>query len=442
MLERNDAGNRQVVHFGHDAYMFPRQKGYFYNNTVVSYRSGVTTLVMENGDTTSVFDCRNNIIYVTAAGTNLEISNDSDGVVNLRNCWMKTGWVPSGSGGGTVNNLGGVVTGSSPGFVNEGGQDFHLSSSSTCINAGTSQHADCASYPVNSSMSNTRASRRGPPAAQSTSAPSSTTAASADLVITTTSLPNGQIGVAYSQTLAATGGATPYTWSVYSGSLPPGLTLGSSTGVISGTPTTSGTSNFTVRVTDSQGTPDTDDQALSITRPADLTITTTSLNDGQVGVAYSQTLAASGGTTPYSWSVSAGSLPAGLSMSTGGVISGTPTATGTANFTARVADSQSPADSATKALSIRIYNDLNITTTSLPAGTVGAAYSQTLAVTGGLSPYTWSPLQRVAPRGPLLKLRRRHQRHAYDRADGQLHRPLRRRRVPFRQRQPGALHNR
>ena len=63
----------------------------------------------------------------------------------------------------------------------------------------------------------------------------------ATLTITTTSLPNGTVGTAYSQTLAATGGATPYTWSVYSGSLPAGLSLGSSTGTISGTPTTAQT---------------------------------------------------------------------------------------------------------------------------------------------------------------------------------------------------------
>ena len=86
----------------------------------------------------------------------------------------------------------------------------------------------------------------------------------ADLVITTSSLPNGAVSTAYSQTVQATGGATPYSWSVVSGSLPAGLSLGSSSGTISGTPTASGTSNFTVRVTDSQGTPDTDDQALSI----------------------------------------------------------------------------------------------------------------------------------------------------------------------------------
>ena len=92
-----------------------------------------------------------------------------------------------------------------------------------------------------------------------------------DLQVTTTSLPDGAVGSAYSQTLAATGGLDAlHVVSSVSGSLPTGLTLGSSTGIISGTPTAANTYNFTVRCTDSQGTPDTDDQALSIavTAPA------------------------------------------------------------------------------------------------------------------------------------------------------------------------------
>jgi len=175
----------------------------------------------------------------------------------------------------------------------------------------------------------------------------SITVAPEDLVITTTSLPDGQVGVAYSQTLAATGGVTPYSWAVVSGSLPAGLSLNSSTGEISGTPTTAETANFTVEVTDSDTPASTDQQALSITvAPEDLVITTT---------AYSQTLAATGGVTPYSWSIISGALPAGLSLnSSTGEISGTPTTAETANFTVEVTDSQGTPDSDTKALSITI----------------------------------------------------------------------------------------
>jgi len=177
-----------------------------------------------------------------------------------------------------------------------------------------------------------------------------------DLVITTTSLPDGTVGVAYSQTLQATGGVTPYTWSVVSGSLPAGLSLGSSTGTVSGTPTATGTSNFTVQVADSQQPADTDTQALSITTvaaPPAPTITTTSLPSGTRGTPYSATVQATGGTLPYTWSIVSGSLPTGLSLNPStGVISGTPTKKGTKSFTIRCTDAMSQYDD--QALSITI----------------------------------------------------------------------------------------
>jgi uncharacterized repeat protein (TIGR03803 family) len=85
------------------------------------------------------------------------------------------------------------------------------------------------------------------------------------LQITTTSLPSGTVSVPYSATLAATGGLPPYTWAVTQGSLPAGLTLNASTGMISGTPTTAGTSDFTVQVSDSESPPGIASAPLSIT---------------------------------------------------------------------------------------------------------------------------------------------------------------------------------
>jgi hypothetical protein len=125
----------------------------------------------------------------------------------------------------------------------------------------------------------------------------------APVAITTTSLPNGQVGSAYSQFVTASGGVLPYSWAVSVGTLPAGLSLNASTGEISGTPSASGPNNFTVQVTDAATA--TDDQALSITVDAatTLAITTTSLPNGQVGSAYSQFVTASGGVPPYSWAV-------------------------------------------------------------------------------------------------------------------------------------------
>lgn len=204
----------------------------------------------------------------------------------------------------------------------------------------------------------------------------------AALSITTTSLPPGTAGTPYSQSLAAAGGLPPYTWTT-SGNLPAGLSLSGST--ISGTPTAAGAATFNVQVADSAGNTATGQLSITI-NPAPLQITTSALPAGTVGVSYSQALAASGGTPPYTWTATG--LPAGLSVS-GSAISGTPTAAGAASFTLQVADATG--NNTTRQLSVTINPaPLQITTTALPAGTVGVPYSQALAASGGTPPYTWT----------------------------------------------------
>src|SRR6202044_1399080 len=232
-------------------------------------------------------------------------------------------------------------------------------------------------------------------------------AAVTPVAITTTSLAGGQAGTAYTATLAASGGTTPYSWSITAGALPAGLTL-SSSGQISGTPTTAGTSSFTVKVTDSSSPAQSGTKSLSIVVAAAVTpvaITTTSLAGGQAGTAYTATLAASGGTTPYSWSITAGALPAGLTLSISGQISGTPTTAGTSSFTVKVTDSSSPAQSGTKSLSIVVaaaVTPVAITTTTLAGGQAGTAYTATLAASGGTTPYSWSITAGALPAGLTL----------------------------------------
>src|SRR5579864_969107 len=174
-------------------------------------------------------------------------------------------------------------------------------------------------------------------AAQSTTSNEDVIIANNPLAIATTIFPMGQVSLAYTTTLLATGGTTPYRWSISAGSLPSGLTL-SSAGVLSGTPIATGLVSFTAKVTDAAAQIAIAPLQMSIA-PAPLQITTTSpLASGQVSVAYSTTLTATGGSTPYTWSVGGGSLPSGLTLSSAGVLSGAPTASGPVSFTAKVTD--------------------------------------------------------------------------------------------------------
>jgi len=123
-----------------------------------------------------------------------------------------------------------------------------------------------------------------------------------------------------------------------------------------------------------------------------LSITTTSLQQGQTTVAYNATLSATGGTAPYTWTLKSGTLPAGLSLSTGGTISGTPTTAGAASITVQVSDSATrpqTADSGNLALAIS-GGTLKITSTTATTGTVGTAYNFQLEASGGVPPYTWA----------------------------------------------------
>ncbi|MBI2685379.1 MAG: PKD domain-containing protein [Acidobacteria bacterium] len=138
LREPAGAGNRQILHYGGDSGATATyRKGtlYFYNNTVISLRTDRTTLFRASTNEETI-DARNNLFYSTAAGSTVSLADDS-GVFNLSHNWIKPGWVTSfGSFTGTVNNDGTMVTGTSPGFVDETGEDYRLSGSSACVNAG------------------------------------------------------------------------------------------------------------------------------------------------------------------------------------------------------------------------------------------------------------------------------------------------------------------
>jgi len=225
------------------------------------------------------------------------------------------------------------------------------------------------------------------------------------LSITQTSVPAGSQNTAYNFQLTPTGGVPPFTWSFGAGSNSDGLGLCPQDGALScspggllfGKPTAPGTFPLNPVVTDAAGQQATAAFML-VVASGSLSIQTSSLGPAAVGVGYSQTLAGSGGTAPYVWTVSAGSLPAGLTLdAAAGTISGTPTAGGIPAFTITLTDAASV--QATASLTINV---LGITTTSLPNGVIGTAYSQTLQVAGGVPPITWAVSKGTLPPGLTL----------------------------------------
>jgi len=189
--------------------------------------------------------------------------------------------------------------------------------------------------------------------------------------ILNTSLPDGSIGSTYNQTIARNGGTAPLAWSIKTGSLPSGLLLDNTAGIITGVPSSSGTSSFTIQVSDATGKSVT--QALSVTINSALLVTTSSLPLATINSAYSQSLAAAGGRIPYSWSVTTGALPTGLTLNANtGIISGTPTSAGNYDIIVTVKDADNI--TATSTLSIMVVNSsvLNNATLTSGSGTIAS----------------------------------------------------------------------
>jgi hypothetical protein len=207
--------------------------------------------------------------------------------------------------------------------------------------------------------------------------------ATTPLTIVTTSLPSGNVGGSYNDLsggVYAAGGTPGYTYTVSQGSLPNGLTLNSTSGIISGSPTATGTSSFTVQATDSGGSQPVS-QVLSITvnPEATLSVGSTSVAYGTQGQSYQNVLAENGGNAPYTWAVTGGALPSSVTLSSDGILEGLPTVSGSFNFTVKVTDSSSPAQSATAKLTLNIPPATSVLLPSAGATLQGSTWLDAVA---------------------------------------------------------------
>ncbi|MGC2238649.1 MAG: putative Ig domain-containing protein [Pyrinomonadaceae bacterium] len=253
LIEPDGAGNSQITHYGGDggdATTYRKGTLYFYNNTVVSTRTGNTTLFrLSTGDETC--DARNNIFHVTANGANLALLDDT-GVLSISHNLSKPDWrISHGAATGTLNNDGTSVYWTTPEFVNLAAQDFRLVSTAAAVNAGTSLNSNA--LPGNNVIRQYVKHQQGE--ARPVNGILDIGAyefGNAPLQITTASLPNGQRARFYNQTLQASGGSNAFVWTVSAGILPLGMYLDAATGKIVGKAALKGVWNFTITAQDSQ----------------------------------------------------------------------------------------------------------------------------------------------------------------------------------------------
>lgn len=196
------------------------------------------------------------------------------------------------------------------------------------------------------------------------------------ITLTPAMLPNALIGQQYNQTLAATAGTGPFTFTI-DGSLPIGLTFNN--GTISGVPQIRGSATFTVNVAAANGCSASQSFTLNVICPT-LSATAAALPNGSLNVPYNQTLTGAGGQAPYTFMLASGSLPPGLSL-TGNAITGTPTQQGTFNFALNISDANTCANNQNLSITIDATPALSVSPLSLDFGLVTLGVTQMRPVT-------------------------------------------------------------
>jgi hypothetical protein len=210
-------------------------------------------------------------------------------------------------------------------------------------------------------------------------------------LLQTTFLSSGTIGIAYSQTLRVLGGAGPYTAAVTAGQLPAGIALNPTTLLVSGTPAENGNLSWVTTFTDAGSVTLRVSINLFISGGASNSNINTNANLGftTTGSSYSNSLNACCAGA-FNWTLTSGTLPPGVTLSAGGLLSGTSTLSGTYTFLLKATDTGNATNTASRQFTLTVTPLVITSSSPLPSGNVGTAYTQTLTATGGTGTVTWT----------------------------------------------------
>ncbi len=235
---------------------------------------------------------------------------------------------------------------------------------------------------------------------------------------TTLTLPAGSTTATYNQTIAATGGVAPYTFTVTNGTLPAGLTLNATTGVISGTPTTVNINppNFTVTISDATSCTTNKNYSITVTGLPCTTITVTPITvpAATLGTLYAPIVFAATGVTgaTYSYSIASGTLPSGMSLTATGTnagrLTGTPTSVPASQLiTIKALITTGPSAGCFGTVDITLVVNcppMTFTPATIPDAVINAPYTQNFDATyaGASGGFTYAVTAGTLPAGFTL----------------------------------------
>jgi hypothetical protein len=222
------------------------------------------------------------------------------------------------------------------------------------------------------------------------------------ITVTNPGVSTGTAGTALSRTFTQSGGQGTITWSIFSGTLPTGLTFHTTTGILDGTPTQTGSFPLVIRATDSNGCTGDGATYTLVIACQTITVTNPGVSSGTAGTAFSQTFTQTGAIGGATFSLNSGSLPAGLTLSAAGLLSGTPTQTGSFPITVKATDGNGCTGVGATYTLVIACQTITVTKPATTTGTIQVPFSQTFTQTGAIGGATFALNTGSLPAGLTL----------------------------------------